>query len=431
MFFTAICLLASLFLASCESNNAHPGYKKTSDGMYYRFYEQNPAAPMAKPTDFLKLKIACYLNDSLYFNWSNTSGEVYAQLSEQKFVGDLQAAYAMLHVGDSASFYIKADSIAKLYYEKDPETVGLKADDYFRYEMKLLEIKTNEDFQAGIDRMKQKLLDDSKSALAAYIEKNGIAAEPSESGIYLITKEKGKGRCPEKGERVEVDFDLKLLDGTPIGSTFGKDNKFSFVLGEGLVIAGWEEVVPKMRLGELVQAIIPCEMAYGEHSVDAIPSYANLVYDIKLLKIITKAEQRKQEEQEKAELKARSDKEFADYLEANNTLSRTPSGLCYIKYNTTNGTMPTEGKVARIKYTAMLMDGTTLGTTDELGGHFDVELGKKAVLKGLEEGIAMMRVGEKARFVFPYTLAYGNIPYGSIPAFANLIFDVELIDVLD
>ena len=42
-----------------------------------------------------------------------------------------------------------------------------------------------------------------------------------------------------------------------------------------------------------------------------------------------------------------------------------------------------------------------------------------------------MRVGEKARFVLPYTLAYGTQEFRNIPAFSNLVFDVELLDVLD
>ena len=52
-------------------------------------------------------------------------------------------------------------------------------------------------------------------------------------------------------------------------------------------------------------------------------------------------------------------------------------------------------------------------------------------MKGLEEGVGLMRVGEKARFVLPYTLAYGSNPYGNIPAYSNLVFDVELVDIMD
>jgi FKBP-type peptidyl-prolyl cis-trans isomerase len=55
--------------------------------------------------------------------------------------------------------------------------------------------------------------------------------------------------------------------------------------------------------------------------------------------------------------------------------------------------------------------------------------GDGSVLKGLEEGIGMMHVGEKARFVLPYSLAYGEEPYGNIPGCANLVFDVELLEI--
>ena len=50
-------------------------------------------------------------------------------------------------------------------------------------------------------------------------------------------------------------------------------------------------------------------------------------------------------------------------------------------------------------------------------------------MRGLEEGIGLMRVGEKARFVIPYTLAYGEQQYKNIPAFSNLVFDVELLKI--
>ena len=43
----------------------------------------------------------------------------------------------------------------------------------------------------------------------------------------------------------------------------------------------------------------------------------------------------------------------------------------------------------------------------------------------------MMHVGEQARFVLPYSLAYGNIAYGNIPAYSNIVFDVELLEILN
>jgi len=56
-------------------------------------------------------------------------------------------------------------------------------------------------------------------------------------------------------------------------------------------------------------------------------------------------------------------------------------------------------------------------------------VGRGQVLKGLDEGVSMMHVGEKARLVLPYTLAYGAKGYENIPPYTNLVFDVDLLEV--
>ena len=426
--FATFCLTAMVFLTAC--NQKYPGYKSTSDGLYYRFYRQDRSAQQPQLTDFLKLDMACYLDDSLYYDWSQSKSDVYLQLSEPHFKGDLQSALAMMHVGDSASFYIKADSVAIHYYEQIPDSVGLKPEDVFRYEVKLLEIKTKDEFKAGIERMKEQKLKESRDVLEAYIRENGINELPIDSGIYLIPVEKGKGKCPEKGDMVELDFEAKLLNGQSIGSTFGQDEKFTFVLGEGYVIPGWEVIVPKMHVGERVTAIIPCEMAYGEHSVSGIPPYSNLVYDIKLIKITPADELKRLAEKEMERMKTNAEKAFNRYVKENKIVNHTQSGLYYEILVPAEGQSPVSGMTARIKFDATYLDGTPLGSSDDLGGYYDVPFDQHTVLKGLEEGIGLMKVGEKARLVLPYTLAYGVYPYGTIPAYSNLIFDVELLELI-
>lgn len=427
--FASACLMAAMLFTACTEQ--FPGYKKTKDGLFYKFHSQNPTATQPQLTDFLKVDMTCYLNDSMYYDWMGTQREVYTQLQAPIFKGDLQEAYAMMHVGDSASFYVKADSVAALYYEQDPTAVGLKPGDYFRYEVKLVDVKSAEAFKADIEKMKESMLQESKKALADYIAANNITVAPESSGVYIIPMEKGNGRCPVKGEKVELDFAASLLDGKSVGSTFGKPEKFSFVLGEGFAIQGWEEIVPKMHLGERVKAIIPCEMAYGEHSVGEIPSYANLVYDIKLLKITTAAELQAEKERTEQALKADSEKALQEYLNANGITEHTASGLYYNKMLATSGAQPQVGQTARIKFVAAFIDGTPLGDSDQLGGYYEMVIGQGKVLKGLEEGVRMMHVGEKARFVLPYPLAYGIEAYDNIPAYSNIVFDVDLLELLD
>lgn len=424
-----VCLSAMMLFTGCTQK--YPGYKKTQSGMYYKFHNCNTSATQPKLTDFLKIEMKCYLHDSLYYDWQGTQHQVYTQLQDPIFAGDLQEAYAMMHVGDSASFYVKADSIAALYYDQDPTKVGLVPEDYFRYEVKLVEVQTEEEFQANVEKMKESMKIEAKRALDEYVVNNNINVTPEPSGVYIIPIEKGKGRCPMKGEKVELDFSATLLNGQPVGSTFDSPEKFSFVLGEGYTIQGWEEIVPKMHLGDRVKAIIPFDMAYGEHSVGEIPAYANLVYDIKLLKITTAAELQAEAERALKALKEESERAFFDYLKVNNITDYTASGLFFAKSLVTEGAQPQKGQTARIKFEASYLDGTPLGDSEQLGGQYDLVVGEGKVLKGLEEGIGLMRVGEKARFVLPYTLAYGANPYGNIPAYSNLVFDVELLDVLD
>ena len=427
--FASACLMAVIMFTACTEQFS--GYKKTKDGLLYKFYNQNTSATQPKLTDFMKVDMACYLNDSLYYDWQGSQHEVYTQLQEPIFKGDLQEAYAMMHVGDSASFYVKADSVAILYYEKDPNAVGLNPEDLFRYEVKLLEVKSEEEFMADVEKMKASMMAESRKALEDYLDANGINVAPDSTGIYIIPMEAGKGQFPKKGDKVEVDFSTTLLNGQLVGSTFDGPDKLSFVLGEGITIKGWEEIMPKMRLGERVKAIIPFDMAYGEHSVGSIPAYANLVYDIKLLKITTAAELQAEKERERIALKAQSETAFLEYLKNNDITDHTASGLFYSKLMAADGLQPKTGQIARIKYVATYLDGTPLGDSDQIGDYYELVVGEGKVLKGLEEGVSLMRVGEKTRFVLPYTLAYGNQQYGNIPAFSNLIFDVELLEVLD
>lgn len=429
LLFASACLTAIIMFTACTEQFS--GYKKTKDGLLYKFYNQNTSATQPKLTDFMRVDMACYLNDSLYYDWQGSQHEVYTQLQEPIFKGDLQEAYAMMHVGDSASFYVKADSVAILYYEKDPNAVGLNPEDLFRYEVKLLEVKSEEEFMADVEKMKASMMAESRKALEDYLDANGINVAPDSTGIYIIPMEAGKGQFPKKGDKVEVDFSTTLLNGQLVGSTFDGPDKLSFVLGEGITIKGWEEIMPKMRLGERVKAIIPFDMAYGEHSVGSIPAYANLVYDIKLLKITTAAELQAEKERERIALKAQSETAFLEYLKNNDITDHTASGLFYSKLMAADGLQPKTGQIARIKYVATYLDGTPLGDSDQIGDYYELVVGEGKVLKGLEEGVSLMRVGEKTRFVLPYTLAYGNQQYGNIPAFSNLIFDVELLEVLD
>lgn len=109
---------------------------------------------------------------------------------------------------------------------------------------------------------------------------------------------------------------------------------------------------------------------------------------------------------------------------------KTASGLRYKMINKGNGKRAEAGKTVSVHYTGQLPDGKVFDSSYPRKKPIEFPLGKGHVIAGWDEGIALLSVGDKARFAIPSHLAYGSAGAGgAIPPNANLIFDVELMDV--
>lgn len=103
----------------------------------------------------------------------------------------------------------------------------------------------------------------------------------------------------------------------------------------------------------------------------------------------------------------------------------------YIEVAMGTGALAEAGKVFSVHYTGWLVDGTQFDSSREKGKPLSFEQGKRKVIPGWDAGFEGMRVGGKRRLIIPYQLAYGEKGRGKIPPKAELIFDVELMDVQD
>mgnify|MGYP006175767391 CR=1 FL=1 len=109
---------------------------------------------------------------------------------------------------------------------------------------------------------------------------------------------------------------------------------------------------------------------------------------------------------------------------------KTASGLEYIEVEAGTGEQAAAGKTVSVHYTGKFQDGKVFDSSISRGEPIKFPLGAGRVIKGWDEGIALMKVGGKAQLVIPPHLAYGESGAGGvIPPNATLVFDVELVSV--
>ena len=106
------------------------------------------------------------------------------------------------------------------------------------------------------------------------------------SGLYYNITKKGDGKAAEKGKTVSVHYKGMLMDGTVFDSSFKRNEPIDFPLGVGQVIAGWDEGIQLLNVGDQATLIIPSDLAYGERGAGGvIPGGATLKFDVELVNV--------------------------------------------------------------------------------------------------------------------------------------------------
>jgi FKBP-type peptidyl-prolyl cis-trans isomerase len=142
-------------------------------------------------------------------------------------------------------------------------------------------------------------------------------------------------------------------------------------------------------------------------------------------------QQRFENVQARAQEQAVGEKEkgvaFIEQAAAESGAVKTASGLVYVEQVAGSGVQPQPTDKVKVHYHGTLIDGTVFDSSVERNEPVDFPLNQ--VIAGWTEGVAMMKVGGKAKLIIPPELAYGDRPTGKIPPGSTLIFEIELLGI--
>ena len=229
--------------------------------------------------------------------------------------------------------------------------------------------------------------------------------------------------------------------GAQFDSSRSRVAPFSFIVGVGKVIKGWDQGVVGMRVNGKRTLIIPASLAYGERERPKIPANSNLLFDIEIINIIA-TDASGQATATTTALPATSAPlppatAAPLRLSPKAPLPATTNELILIDQVAGTGKTAEAGTPVSVHYTGWMYDATQPGgkgkkfdSSVDRGQPFVFPLGGKRVIRGWDEGVVGMKVKGKRTLIIPPQYGYGERGAGGvIPPNATLIFDVELIDV--
>ena len=263
--------------------------------------------------------------------------------------------------------------------------------------------------------------------------KKAATVIPAQPDFKIIDNVLGTGTVAATGDLLVVNYTGYLYDatksdfkGAKFDSSVDRGTPYSFTVGVGAVIVGWDQGLLGMKVGGKRTLIIPQQLAYGANKRDAlpavngntyaaIPAYAPLVFDVELVSVQTATTP---------------------------VVVPPPTSLETLDLSVGTGDTITTDKTVYVYYTGWLYEGTRI---DLKGAQFDTNVGGTklcvnlgsanaaspctTVITGFAQGMNGMKVGGKRRITIPPSLGYGANGQGTIPGNATLIFEVTLDSV--
>jgi len=272
----------------------HLDAKDDGNGIFYAFEKKGTGA-IPKLGDYVKLKYVGKMLDGTVFDQSQPDDPFVFRVGYRIVIQGWDKGIKKLPVGSKATLLIPA----KLAYgssglgEIPPNTPLL-------FDLEVLDILSPEAYDQYMMKVEKREREAYKKHVAEqfktdkkrindYASDQKMRVQRTNKGVSYLINKKGKGDNLQRGDKVTVHYEGTLLDGTKFDSSFDRKEPFTFILGQGKVIDGWEDALVNFKKGSKGVLLIPSKMAYGRLAIREkginIPGDSVLIFKIEVVKV--------------------------------------------------------------------------------------------------------------------------------------------------
>jgi len=261
-----------------------------------------------------------------------------------------------------------------------------------------------------------------------------------------LSSESGSSEIAKPGQQIEVDMKIELPEsGEVVVDTEGKGDPVAFILGQGQVILALDKFCTGMQVGESWEKVLQPEEAFGVHTPERVlkiplrpadprPSMGQIVQ----LEngVVGKVDEVLEDSAVVDTNHQLAGKEVKMKVSLRKITDLNEEAWSGVKVETIRGgdgeTFPAAGDHVKVHYVGELASNGQIFDSSRSRGeplHFQVGVGR--VIQGWDQGLLKMSLGERSRLYIASEFGYGAQGAGPIPPDANLIFDVELLQIND
>jgi len=309
-----IAILGVALISNTGCGNNSGGFKKIK-GIEYKILKDVPGKN-AVPGDYVEFQILATVDtmagkpvDTLGDSRKMAGQTPVIPVEEAKGSGQWQSVLPFMSAGDSALVVISCDTLIKEMNKNNPNQrqlpSWLKKGNKINVLLSVISVKSKEQAQKDMQAKQEQMQKEAEEKAAAqmpvddkilqdYFAKNNLKPTKTASGLYYTIAKPGAGESPKPGQLVSMKYIGKTLDGKQFDANMdesgnlldkgGKKEPFTFPLGQGRVIKGWDEGVALLKKGSKATFYLPSPLAYGAQSPspDIAPN-SILVFNVELV----------------------------------------------------------------------------------------------------------------------------------------------------